>query len=237
MIKEAMQYITGLAKNEIHDVNGDMFSDKELHRIMPHIPLPKSEEVHSLDAIVKLVKSEINEVTHPVYVEIVSHAWVSVYTGFVKDSSDYVRQRLYSAKYDMPQFRFDWKDYESAMIALRAQFAQDENIDYILNLLSKITDENSVATADNGLSQTIDVKKGISLAAKEKINPIVKLRPYRTFLEIEQPASEFLLRLGEGGKVGLFEADGGMWMLTAKRSISEYFEKAFEGIEDVVVMV
>ena len=50
----------------------------------------------------------------------------------------------------------------------------------------------------------------------------------RTFYEVEQPESEFLLRLGDDGKVGFFEADGGMWKMTARKTIKEYLEKALE---------
>lgn len=49
---------------------------------------------------------------------------------------------------------------------------------------------------------------------------------YRTFLEVEQPESQFLLRLNEKGEVGLFEADGGMWKLAAKKNVSTYLENA-----------
>lgn len=42
---------------------------------------------------------------------------------------------------------------------------------------------------------------------------------------MDQPESEFLLRLDDNGNVGLFEADGGMWKQTAKASILSYFEE------------
>ena len=115
-----------------------------------------------------------------------------------------------------------WNDYESAMISLRSQYVQDEEIAYVLQLLSKITDENSVSSTDNGVTQTVEARAGISLAQKMVVRPRVTLRPYRTFLEVEQPAGEFLLRLREGGQIGLFEADGGMWKLAAKKNIQGY---------------
>jgi len=121
---------------------------------------------------------------------------------------------------DVPQFQFGWREYDEAMIAFRSQFIQNEGTEYILELLSKITNNNSVSSEDNGLSQTVEVRKGIGLIAKESVRPIVRLTPYRTFLEIEQPASEFLLRLDEEGRIGLFEADGGMWKLEAKKRIA-----------------
>jgi len=70
------------------------------------------------------------------------------------------------------------------------------------------------------------------------IKPRVMLTPYRTFLEVEQPTSEFLLRLNDEGEVGLFEADGGMWALTAKDRIAAYFEeKLCDLIESGCVVV
>ena len=73
-----------------------------------------------------------------------------------------------------------------------------------------------------------------------QVKPRVALRPFRTFLEVEQPVSEFLLRLDDDGNVGLFEADGGMWQQTAKASIAAYFEdKLAEEVKDgkIVVMM
>lgn len=102
------------------------------------------------------------------------------------------------------------------------------DVEYVLNLLSKISDDNSVESADNGLSQSVEVRKGISLKANETIRPIVALTPFRTFLEVEQPESDFLLRVREGGQIGLMGADGGMWKLTAKKSIKDYFAENLE---------
>ena len=58
--------------------------------------------------------------------------------------------------------------------------------------------------------------------------------------KVEQPESEFLLRLDDDGNVGLFEADGGMWQQTAKASITAYFEdKLAQEVKDgkIVVMM
>ena len=52
----------------------------------------------------------------------------------------------------------------------------------------------------------------------------IPLRPYRTFTEVEQPESEFILRLDDEGRVGIIEADGGAWKMTAKANIAAYFE-------------
>ena len=81
-----------------------------------------------------------------------------------------------------------------------------------------------------------------SAATKEalvEIKPRVMLRPFRTFLEVEQPESEFLLRVDPDEGIGFFEADGGIWKLEAKKNIADYFLKNMGDLIDagkVVVM-
>lgn len=104
----------------------------------------------------------------------------------------------------------------------------NDDINYLLNLLSCISDENNVTSSDNGVTQQVEARKGIALNGKVTIKPIVKLAPFRTFLEVEQPESEFLVRVKEGGQIGLFEADGGMWKLKSKQNIKQYFEHHLE---------
>ena len=59
--------------------------------------------------------------------------------------------------------------------------------------------------------------------------PIVRLSPYRTFREIEQPESQFLLRIRTddrgNAEVALFEADGGVWRNEARLRIAEYLKE------------
>lgn len=58
----------------------------------------------------------------------------------------------------------------------------------------------------------------------------MKLQPFRTFIEVAQPESEFLLRLNDDGCIGLYPADGGVWKLEASRNVAGYFEKELEDL-------
>ena len=85
--------------------------------------------------------------------------------------------------------------------------------------------------------------RGIVIRVKvdhaDEIKPRVMLRPFRTFLEVEQPESEFLLRVDPDEGIGFFEADGGIWKLEAKKNIADYFLKNMGDLIDagkVVVM-
>ena len=221
MIKEALQYLVSLKDNKTYEIHGDTYSDQALSRIAPHIDRPTSLHVTGLDSIVKLVHTEMNKLNAPVFIRVDGARKVSVFTTY---DGTMTRDSLYEATCDVPDFREGFREYEKAVIELRSRFIPGEGTEYLLGLISRINKESGISTQDNGVSQTVEARQGVSLKAVVQVKPRVILCPYRTFLEVEQPQSEFLLRLDENGNVGLFEADGGMWALEAKRRIGAYFE-------------
>lgn len=153
------------------------------------------------------------------------------------------RDALYRCTCDAPAFRPGWMDHDEAIIKLRSIFIQDgenSDLEYVMDLLSRISKESSVTSSDNGISQTVEARQGVALSQRVSVRPIVRLTPYRTFLEIEQPTSEFLLRLDEDGRVGLLEADGGRWKIDAKMAIAAFFDVTLKDLIEsrkVVVLV
>lgn len=125
------------------------------------------------------------------------------------------------------------------MVQVKSNDTVEVMTTYLLDLLSRMTNENSVSTNDNGVTQTVEARQGVALNAVVEIKPRVMLRPFRTFLEVEQPESEFLLRVDPDEGIGFFEADGGIWKLEAKKNIADYFLKNMGDLIDagkVVVM-
>ena len=172
-----------------------------------------------------------------IMIRVVSHDRVEVFTTYL---ADYSRYQLYSARADVPGFRTGFREREQALIELRSLFLQGEGTKYLLGLLSRMSEHNKVDTLDNGVTQTVETVQGVALVANETIKPRVSLAPFRTFLEVEQPESEFLLRVNDDGDVGLFEADGGVWKLEAKQNICEYFVSRLKALVDsgrVIVMM
>ena len=130
-------------------------------------------------------------------------------------------------------------DYEMDKVIQNILDPNTKATAYLLDLLSRMTNENSVSTNDNGVTQTVEARQGVALNALVEIKPRVMLRPFRTFLEVEQPESEFLLRVDPDEGIGFFEADGGIWKLEAKKNIADYFLKNMGDLIDagkVVVM-
>jgi hypothetical protein len=82
---------------------------------------------------------------------------------------------------------------------------------------------------DDGVSQSVTASAGVSGAVRQgvEVPGMVQLRPYRTFAEVEQPISPFVLRMQGGDEnnppgCALFEADGGKWRLDAIRDIKAF---------------
>ena len=153
---------------------------------------------------------------------------------------DLSRDTLYIAESDVPGFRDGFRDRETALIQLRSLFAPTPDLDYLLTLLSRVSKEANVTSTDNGVTQQVEARAGIALLDTIQIKPRVSLQPFRTFLEVAQPESEFLLRLDENGRVGLWEADGGVWKLEAKRLIASWLGDALADLVEVgsvVIMI
>ena len=227
MLKEFAQYLVSLRENKTYEIHGNTYSDNRLEYIEPHIDRPIRTEVSGLDSIVTLIKHESTKfaLTLPLFVQLKSEREVYVFSS-LDDQME--RNWLYRATCDMRSFEEGYRDAERAIVELRSKYIPNEGTEYLLGLLSRINIENGVTTQDNGVSQSVEARTGISLKTMENIKPRVKLMPYRTFLEVEQPESEFLLRLSKDGDVGIFEADGGMWKLEAKKRIKDYLTKALE---------
>lgn len=91
----------------------------------------------------------------------------------------------------------------------------------------RISKDDSVTSEDNGVSQTVSARQGISLKSYERVRTRIPLRPYRTFTEVEQPESIFLIRVSDRG-ISFIEADGGMWKLSARETIKRFLEEQLQ---------
>lgn len=239
MLKAAIEKIVSLAAPSVIDVDGRKFSNGEFEEVRPLKFYPKYLPLSGLDSVVKMTREEAVP-TYPdqkIYLQVSGYNTVSVFTEYDEEKR---RADLYLAKADVPGFREGFRDREEMVIQLRSLFLQTTETAYLLDLISRMTDDEKVTTRDNGVTQMVEAKKGVALKETVEIRPRVKLTPFRTFLEVEQPESEFLLRIRDGGEIGLFEADGGAWKLVAKRSIVAYLDAQLKDLVDagrVVIMM
>ncbi len=227
MLAKFVEKLVDLAKPTTYQIDGKTYASESLVEVLPHMDRPGAFKVYSLAALVEIVKAEIKKHTVPLFVSIVNPSTVTVYGTYNIDST---RDLLYTAECDVPGFRTGFRQIEEAIIQLRSLFVPGEGVEYVLELLSRIGKNDSIQIKDNGVTQTVEAAQGVSLKTLEPVKPRVKLCPFRTFLEVEQPESEFLLRVDAEKGIGLFEADGGVWKLEAKRNISEYLTRELEDL-------
>jgi hypothetical protein len=130
-------------------------------------------------------------------------------------------------------------DAETFVIHLLANFEHDLDHEHVLGVVSSLREERVKETDDDSYSQTVTARDGIVSVASVSVKNPVNLRPHRTFAEVTQPASPFILRFRGGGQgqkpaVGLFEADNGAWRLEAIGRIREWLSSR---LPEVVVVL
>lgn len=244
MIKAAIEKIAAMAyprtfKSPQGHLYYDNGTDYALIEAAPS-PLPRELDLSSLDAVDKLVHTELADWGGSLYISVPSPTRVEVF-GTPQSGVDPRRVQLCCAKaVDVPGFKDTTYSYEQAMIALRSRFQDSPDRAYLLDLMSHLVSGQEVTTEDDGVTQQVKVRTGIQMVGVTQTKPIVCLRPYRTFQEVDQPESEFLIRLDDKRNLTITEADGGMWKLHARETVAAWLRWRFrEEIETghVVVML
>lgn len=227
MLKEFIEHIQKTTQPLITTVGKSTFrvtAEGDVEEILPTIFHPDTLPLNSLDALVKLVRTEASEMDTPLYITIPDHQTVRCF-GQPDAAERYFRQVYYEVHAtDVPGWDSGVKlGFEEMQIALRTRFQETPDALYAMKLLSDITSGGKITLNDNGIATSVVTQKGVALQSNEAIRPIVKLKPYRTFQEVEQPESAFLIRVSERG-ISFTEADGGMWKLTARETIKQFLE-------------
>lgn len=226
MLKEAIQFILDLKRPEVVEVDGQNFSTVPLNRIKAQSDVD-AISVNTLTGLIDYIKSNFDFVTKTnLLIHVKSPTEVLLYDAL--DSTN-DRRTYIKANALLPDITLDrFMEREKFQIQLQANFVDNEDKEKVLQIVSNIVEENGAEIKDNGLSQQVTVKTGVATVGLETIPNRVTLKPFRTFVEISQPESGFILRLREGAQVGLFEADGGAWELNAIYNIKAYLNEQLE---------
>jgi hypothetical protein len=188
--------------------------------------LPDKISLYTLSGLVEFVKWEALE---NCAVHVCDFDNVEIMSNIIPP---FAQRPVYaSAKFvGIDQFFDNFLDIEKFIIALQSHFIQDDNTEAILKILGNVSNGIVGSYVDDGISQKVILNAGVTSKVSAKVpNPVI-LQPYRTFLEVEQPASKFILRLKgtnaeERPTVGLFQADGGAWHNEARMNIKKYFNE------------
>lgn len=123
----------------------------------------------------------------------------------------------------LPQIPFGrFLETDEFQIMVQTRFADDPNREDVLKLSGNVVGEQSLQKADDGVSQRVTAKTGVVSMSQVIVKNPIKLVPLRTFHEVEQPTSPFVLRFNESSEAALFEGDGGAWKIKAVENVKNW---------------
>ena len=227
-LKAALEYAVGLREGQeiIHYEEGKTYydSDKASLRELDPNKYAKTLMTKSLSGLVDYLKSKFDDAVNkpePLLIHVEGPTTVNVYS---KLDNERRRESIVAATASLDSFPYGkWQDSEDFIINVLSLIKRELDADIIRECASQIRIEGGADLSDNGVSQTVTVKEGATLSKAEVPSP-ADLKPYRTFLEVDQPASPFVFRINKRGECALFEADGGIWRHEAMTNIKEYLE-------------
>lgn len=226
MIKEAIEKILSLAEPHFEDRFGVRYCSQRLHHISP--PSAPFLEVMSLTGVVDYFKGgPESDLAGEAF--LVVHCPTEVVAFRPISLPDKVRDKILEAHFATPQVDISrWTPLEEFLLGLQTCFVETAERNALLAVLGSVKDVNEIDYTESGASQKVVRKSGLHLRAEEALPSAVSLRPFRTFPEIEQPASPFVVRLrkqGDGVFGSLTPADGGAWEIEARAMIKAFLNE------------
>lgn len=204
---------------------GRDYTDRAIYRVDVEPRQPTPLAFFTLAAFAAYLAAETSETPRPlVHVESPTEvSAVSLLTG----SDRHLRRRLAVAQCS-PQLRgfsFDERcDLDELAIALQTCFAPEGQVEQLRKFCAAVRATDSVGVDDDGVSQTVNAKRGIAAVQETAVNNPWMLAPWRTFAEVRQPLSPFVLRFHgrEGGlpSAGLYETGDARWQVEAVSSVA-----------------
>lgn len=194
----------------------------------PRLPAVTPLKFSTLDSICDYLKENRDGlVLEKLTLHVEEPGEVSVY-GQVPGLEDRFRRAYYAlASAGRVSERFgQYHGYEEFVVWLRSGFVQTPETEKLLTLLGSITASDVQEDNETGVSQVVTTKRGVHLKDMTGVQAVWTLAPFRTFREVTQPESDFILRLqggtGEKPRFMLAEAGGGAWKLDAVDFVASY---------------
>lgn len=229
-LREAMNFLVQLGNEarepHVTEIAGKTYCDKNLARYDKE-EMARPLTATSLSSLIDYINGKQKELRDSMIIHVESPTKVRLISGLTKERN---REELFCVTTNSNGFEFDHAyDQERFIINMQTAFEQTDETALILTVAGNVESKTVANYGDDGTSQKATISKGI--AGKEDVlvpNPVI-LRPYRTFLEVEQPESKFIFRIKEGNDgqpfFKLIEADGGIWKYEAVASIKEYLQE------------
>lgn len=250
MTKGAMRYLVELGKQtkdfKAVEIGGRIFTNTgengALEEIEPfETDCPATFETATLDGLVTWLHADVDKLFErfgQLYIRVVDQGNVEVLTPAYGRLLG--RSRVAKCAAFVPRHKCGQQmTQEDFLIYLQTCFDPTEDFDVVAKLVGTIKMENAVENADDGISQRVTVKDGVSGLVNATINNPFRLKPKRTFSEVKQPVSPFTLRVSKAqdGKprIALYENDESLWRRESVQSIGEWLTEQLDGLPVVVI--
>lgn len=210
---------------KVYELNGKKYLNRTDLEILKRESCGRTE-LSSLKAVVDFVSTTIENNKDNVELPLLiyaSHGNVNVVTSLDEHND---RNVVAIACPQNPNIRFnDYLSMEAFIIQLQTCFVDSKNKKILLDQVKYFSSESKVEAEDDGIGQKVVATQGTAIKKEISLQPIINLTAYRTYKEVEQPETMYLLRVRDGGQIALFEADGGMWKHDATLKVSAYLRK------------
>lgn len=228
---KAIQEIKDMADkaSAVKEVDGKKFSHLKMSPVLP--PICEPVMVMSLDSLIDFSKIAIKtkenwmyQVHSPTMVEIICKSVDSYHQREVlasSDISDMVCSFGFGDQYTLDKF----------MVAVQNNFMLTEQRQNLIDAVSRVSISDEDSIDDDGFTQTVTAKAGVTLKSKLALPNPVQLKAFKTFPEIEDqmPEDDFIFRVEKGHKTAyfkLFEPESMTWQLKCVAKIKEYLKNS-----------
>jgi hypothetical protein len=219
---------------EFLEFDGLEYSSHRLY-LPPTEPTIDTLDLTTLSGVVGYRKRLLAE---PMFIHVISPTQVALYGPEEGRYKQRDRHVLADCKSIIGNgFRFgEFMEIEQFIINLQAQFVATDERAMLLAVVGNLASENVRTLEDDGVSQAVEVKTRMAQRNVTRAPNPISLRPYRTFPEVEQPASDFVFRLKQGKEGQMpqaahFAADGGRWKIEAITAIAEWIDTQLSATE------
>ncbi len=183
--------------------------------------LPSPLALDTLSGIVDFINKQITVLEKkPWFIHVEDFRTVSVKTDYNKDL---VRGIHAISRYD--KFSFPWDHHlgtEEFIISVMGSFKDSPTKSMILDYAANLARQEDDAVIDDGVSQTVKLKRGVINLEQKKITNPVLLQPYVTFTEIEPPEIPYIFRISRHKECALFTSKNMEWHLECMENIKGY---------------
>ena len=228
-LREALNYVVDLGKKseepKVLEICNKTYATRELVRYGKR-DKASAIEAHTLSALVEYIERCDEEFQANMLIHVVSPKEVRLISAL---DADRTRENLFVSKAEVSEFNFDkWYDQERFMIELQANFQMNDDLAAVMKMAGNIDKKNNANFTDDGVTQVATINVGVAVKADALVPNPVELIPFRTFQEVDQPASKFVFRVGdkEVPAFKLVEAENNIWKNQAIENVKRFLRDA-----------